>query len=128
MFYPPYFLQTLHQMFIINAGPGFRLLWNTVKTFLDPRTTSKIHVCGNYFLHYLDTFFITSQPLTFLVSFIFCMESLIRFLDTSTRISCLRLLMPGSGIFHLADTLFDYFLPYHKIHYGFAVLFSLKTY
>jgi hypothetical protein len=37
-------LQTLYQLYVINAGQVFKMLWGTIKSFLDPETASKIHV------------------------------------------------------------------------------------
>lgn len=41
--------ETLHQMYIVNVGSGFKLIWNAAKGLLDPRTLAKIHVLGNKF-------------------------------------------------------------------------------
>ncbi|KAJ3671944.1 hypothetical protein LUZ60_008023 [Juncus effusus] len=50
--------QILHKLFIVNAGSGFRLLWNALKGFIDPRTSAKIQVLGDSFqntlLQYID--------------------------------------------------------------------------
>ncbi|XP_057502528.1 phosphatidylinositol/phosphatidylcholine transfer protein SFH3-like isoform X1 [Actinidia eriantha] len=39
--------ESLCRMYIINAASGFRMLWNTIKSFLDPKTVAKIQVLGN---------------------------------------------------------------------------------
>ncbi|XP_039141538.1 phosphatidylinositol/phosphatidylcholine transfer protein SFH11-like isoform X1 [Dioscorea cayenensis subsp. rotundata] len=44
-----YYPDTLNQLFIVNAGSSFVVLWKMLKAFLDARTLSKIHVLGNKF-------------------------------------------------------------------------------
>ncbi|XP_023553030.1 phosphatidylinositol/phosphatidylcholine transfer protein SFH11 isoform X2 [Cucurbita pepo subsp. pepo] len=45
-----YYPETLNQLFIVNAGSGFKILWKALRAFLDARTLAKIHVLGNNFV------------------------------------------------------------------------------
>jgi len=44
------YLQTLHQMYIVNAGSGFKkMLWPAAQKFLDSKTVAKIQVNNSTF-------------------------------------------------------------------------------
>ncbi|KAL6611317.1 hypothetical protein ACP70R_023139 [Stipagrostis hirtigluma subsp. patula] len=46
-----YYPETLNQLYIINAGSGFKALWKVLKAFMEARTLAKIQVLGTNYLN-----------------------------------------------------------------------------
>nr|GMD98249.1 phosphatidylinositol/phosphatidylcholine transfer protein SFH11 [Ipomoea batatas] len=69
-----YYPETLHRLFIINAGSGFKVLWKAIRAFLDQRTLAKIQVLGNNYLKNLVEVIDPSNLPTFLGGNCTCSE------------------------------------------------------
>jgi hypothetical protein len=70
-------------MFVVNAGSGFKWIWNSVKGFLDPKTSSKIHVSSSIYIPSLVLTCLVSQSLVF---FFFLLRCSVR----TTRVGFLK--------------------------------------
>ncbi|CAI0540797.1 unnamed protein product [Linum tenue] len=70
-----YYPETLHRMYIVNAGPGFKkMLWPAAQKFLDAKTIAKIQVLDPRSLHKLLEVIDSSQLPDFLGGSCTCAE------------------------------------------------------